>query len=183
MRRQARIIQTLRRNGVRFDDPGSCKLDASVRIGRGTVIKPFVVLSPGVVIGENCQIGPFAYLRPGTVVGSGVKIGDFVETKNCTIGDGTFVSHLTYVGDADIGADVNLGCGVVTVNYDGREKARTVVGDGAFIGCNCNLIAPVTVHEHAYTAAGSTITEDVPAYALGLGRARQLNKPGWVKRR
>lgn len=135
------------------------------------------------VIGEGCHIGPFAYTRPGSRIGSNIKIGDFVEVKNSSIGDGTKISHLTYVGDADVGRDVNLGCGVVFVNYDGRKKHRTTVEDGAFIGCNTNLVAPVKVGRRGYTAAGSTITEDVPEDALAIARSRQTNKEGWVAKR
>ena len=124
----------------------------------------------------------FAYLRPGSKVGAGCRIGDFVELKNAVIGDGTKVPHLTYVGDAQIGERANIGCGVVFVNYDGHKKHRTTVGDGAFIGCNTNLVAPVTVGRGAYTAAGSTITEDVPEDALAIARCRQTNKDGWVRK-
>ena len=110
-----------------------------------------------------------------------MKVGDFVELKNSNIGNGTKISHLTYVGDSDVGSKVNFGCGTVTVNYDSKNKHRTTIKDNAFIGCNTNLVAPVTVGENAYTAAGSTITDDVPADALGIGRARQCNKEDWVK--
>jgi bifunctional UDP-N-acetylglucosamine pyrophosphorylase/glucosamine-1-phosphate N-acetyltransferase len=135
------------------------------------------------VVGENSTVGPFAYLRPDADVGRNVKIGDFVEIKNSRIGDGTKVSHLTYVGDSDLGEDVNLGCGVVFVNYDGAEKHRSTVGDGAFIGCNVNIVSPVNVGENAYIAAGATVTTDVPAGSLSVGRARAKNIPGWVERR
>ena len=106
-----------------------------------------------------------------------------METKNAVIGDGTKVSHLTYVGDAELGEDINIGCGVVFVNFDGKEKNKTVVGDGAFIGCNTNLISPVQVGEGAYIAAGTTVTKDVPAEALAIGRARELVKANWAKGR
>ena len=132
---------------------------------------------------SGADVGPFVHIRPDSVVGERVHLGNFVEIKNSVVGEGTKVSHLTYVGDSDVGSGVNFGCGCVTVNYDGREKHRTTIGDHAFIGCNTNLIAPVTVAENAYTAAGSTITEDVPADSLGIARARQVNKEGWVKRR
>lgn len=131
-------------------------------------------------IGTDTTVGPFAYVRPGSMIGDRVKVGDFVEVKNSVIGDGTKISHLTYVGDSDLGRDINLGCGTVTVNYDGVNKFRTVIEDGAFIGCNTNLIAPVKVGKGAYTAAGSTITGDVPADALAVARNRQENKDGWV---
>jgi bifunctional UDP-N-acetylglucosamine pyrophosphorylase/glucosamine-1-phosphate N-acetyltransferase len=132
------------------------------------------------IIGARTKVGPFAYVRPNCKIGDEVKVGDFVEVKNSVLGDGTKVSHLTYVGDSDIGAHVNLGCGTVTVNYDGKVKARTVVKDGAFVGCNANLIAPVTVEEGAYVAAGSTITDDVPMNSLAIARSRQENKLHWA---
>ncbi len=134
-------------------------------------------------VDDDTTVGPFAYVRPNCRVGKKVKVGDFVELKNSTIGDGTKISHLTYVGDTDAGAHINFGCGTVTVNYDGKKKFRTVIGDNAFIGCNTNLVAPVTVGEGAYTAAGSTVTEDVPADALAIARARQTVKKGWAAKR
>ena len=133
-------------------------------------------------IGSHATVGPFAYVRPGCTVGDRCRIGDFVELKNSVLGEGTKVSHLTYVGDSDVGCRVNFGCGTVTTNYDGRKKFRCSVGDDAFLGCNTNLIAPVRVGDGAYTAAGSTITEDVPDGALALARPRQENKLGWAKR-
>lgn len=132
-------------------------------------------------IGEGTTVGPFCYVRPKCNVGKNVKLGDFVEIKNANIGDGTKLSHLTYVGDADVGEKINFGCGTVVVNYDGKNKHRTVIKDGAFIGCNTNLVAPVTVGENAFTAAGSTITEDVPDENLAIARARQVNKSGWER--
>ena len=122
-------------------------------------------------------------MRPGSNIGNRVRIGDFVEIKNSSIGDRSKVSHLSYVGDGTIGSDVNVGCGVVFVNYDGVKKHRAVVEDKAFIGCNVNLIAPVVVKEGAYIAAGSTITDEVPEYSLAIARARQVNKEGWVEKR
>ena len=109
-------------------------------------------------------------------------MGDFVELKNSNIGDGTKISHLTYIGDADVGSGINFGCGTVVVNYDGKTKHRTVIEDNAFIGCNTNLVAPVKVGENAFTAAGSTITEDVPGESLAIARARQVVKEDWVKK-
>ena len=132
-------------------------------------------------IGSETTVGPFCYVRPKCVVGKKVKLGDFVEIKNAKIDDGTKLSHLTYVGDADVGKNINFGCGTVVVNYDGKNKHRTVIEDGAFIGCNTNLVAPVRVGENAFTAAGSTITEDVPADNLAIARARQVNKAGWER--
>ncbi len=134
-------------------------------------------------IGKDSTVGPFAYIRPGCTVGEKTRIGDFVELKNSTIGDGTKVSHLTYIGDSDLGRDINVGCGVVTVNYDGKHKYRTTVGDKAFIGCNVNLVSPVKVGKGAYLAAGGTITEEVPEDALVVARARATVKPLWAKKR
>lgn len=135
------------------------------------------------VIGSRTHVGPFAYIRPGCTIGDDIKVGDFVEVKNSTIGDGTKISHLTYVGDSDVGKRVNFGCGTVTTNYDGFKKYRCTIGDGAFLGCNTNLVAPVTVGDGAYTAAGSTITEEVPPDALAVARSHQKNLEGWAARR
>ncbi|MCL2747330.1 MAG: hypothetical protein FWE59_01585 [Oscillospiraceae bacterium] len=134
-------------------------------------------------LGSDVKVGPFAHIRPHCELGSHTKIGGFVELKKARIGDDAKIPHLSYVGDADVGQRVNIGCGAVIVNYDGCKKHRTTIKDAAFIGCNTNLVSPVTVGENAYTAAGSTITEDVPPAALGIARARQVNKEGWVSRR
>lgn len=134
------------------------------------------------IVHDDVEIGPFTQLRPGSEIKSFVHIGDFVEIKNSTIGEGSGISHLTYIGDSDVGKNVNIGCGVVTVNYNGVNKDRCVIEDEAFVGCNTNLIAPVRLGEGAYTAAGSTITEDVPAWALAVARARQQNKAGYAKK-
>ena len=137
--------------------------------------------------GHECQVlddvtaGPYVHLRPDTVIGNQVKIGNFVEVKNSRVGTGTKLPHLQYIGDSDIGSHVNMGCGCITVNYDSKFKHRTVIGDNAFIGCNSNLVAPVTVGPDTYVAAGSTITKDVPADALGVARARQTNIAGWAR--
>jgi bifunctional UDP-N-acetylglucosamine pyrophosphorylase/glucosamine-1-phosphate N-acetyltransferase len=164
-------------NGV--DIIGECYIARNVTIGQDTMILPNTVIRDNVTIGRGCTVGPFAHLRPGTNLGDGVKIGDFVEVKNSDIGDKSSVAHLTYVGDSDVGKGVNFGCGCVTANYDGVNKFRTVVCDNAFIGCNTNLIAPVTVGENAMTAAGSTINKDVPANALALERAELRVKENW----
>ena len=129
---------------------------------------------------ENVKIGPFCHVRPGSHLCRGVKVGDFVEIKNSTVGADTHASHLTYIGDSDVGERVNFGCGVVTVNYNGVSKSRCVIGNDAFIGCNTNLVAPVKIGDFGYTAAGSTVTSDVEAGALAIARARQINKSGWV---
>ncbi|MEA4971778.1 MAG: bifunctional UDP-N-acetylglucosamine diphosphorylase/glucosamine-1-phosphate N-acetyltransferase GlmU [Candidatus Metalachnospira sp.] len=133
-------------------------------------------------VDDNTTVGPYAYIRPNCSIGKNVKIGDFVEIKNSNIGDGTKVSHLTYVGDSDVGKRINFGCGTVTVNYDGHKKFRTVIDDDVFIGCNTNLIAPVKVGKGSYIAAGSTITDEVPENSLAIARERQVNKNGWVKK-
>lgn len=132
---------------------------------------------------NGATIGPFVQIRPDSEVGARAHLGNFVEVKNSVIGENTHVSHLTYVGDSDVGSNVNFGCGVVTVNFNGKDKNRCTIKDGAFIGCNTNLVAPVTVGEYSYTAAGSTITDDVPDKSLGIGRARQVNKDGWVDKK
>ena len=132
---------------------------------------------------EGVMIGPFAHIRPGCRVGRNVKVGDFVTLKNSTVGEGSKISRLTYVGDCDVGERANLGSGTVTVNYDGTSKYRTVIGDGAFIGCNTNLVAPVKVGDGAYTAAGSTITDDVPADSLAIARSVQVVKKQWAAKR
>jgi len=149
------------------------------RLGDGVSVRDSHVTASEV--GDDCRIGPFANLRPGTVLGRAVKLGDFVETKNATLGDGVSAGHLSYLGDAEIGARTNIGAGTITCNYDGENKHRTVIGADAFIGTHSTLVAPVTLGEGAWTAAGSAITENVPAGALGIGRARQVNKEGWAR--
>ena len=153
----------------------------NAEIGTNTKVETSYVLDSK--IGEDTTVGPFAYIRPGSVIGNECKVGDFVEVKNATFGDGTKSSHLTYIGDADVGNNVNLGCGVVFVNYDGAKKYRSTVGDNSFIGCNSNLVAPVNIGEGVYVAAATTITEDVPSDALCIGRVRAENKENWVRKR
>lgn len=150
-------------------------------IGDDTSIQSSVILESKV--GSGTSVGPFAYLRPNSEVGDGCKVGDFVEIKNSKLGDGAKAAHLTYVGDSDVGERVNLGCGVVFVNYDGSRKYRSVVEDGAFIGCNVNLVSPVHIGKDAYIAAGSTITEDVPDGALYVARAKGRTLEGWVEKK
>ncbi len=133
-------------------------------------------------IGSEVQVGPFAHIRPSSHISDEVKIGNFVEVKKSSMGKGSKASHLSYIGDAEVGSDVNLGCGSITVNYDGKNKFLTKIEDGAFIGCNSNLVAPVTVGKGAYVAAGSTVTNDVPEKALSVARARQVNKENYVDR-
>lgn len=188
-------------------DPDS-KIGTDTQILPGTIIKNKSYIGTGCVVGPNsivddsivedevelnstqvyssrikdgAHIGPFVRIRPDCVVGQEVKIGNFVELKNASIGDKTSIAHLTYLGDADFGQNVNVGCGCATVNYNGREKNRTIVGDNAFIGCSTYLVAPVEVGDNAYTAAGSVITENVPENSLALARSRQVIKKDWVK--
>ncbi len=153
----------------------------SARIGEKVTVNASQITESSV--GNGTTVGPFAYIRPGCDIGEKARIGDFVELKNSTIGDGTKVSHLTYIGDSDFGKGINVGCGVVTVNYDGKKKYRTMVEDNAFVGCNVNLISPVKVGKGAYLAAGGTITEEVPEDALVVARARAVVKPLWAKKR
>ncbi|PKM51520.1 MAG: bifunctional UDP-N-acetylglucosamine diphosphorylase/glucosamine-1-phosphate N-acetyltransferase GlmU [Firmicutes bacterium HGW-Firmicutes-7] len=164
----------------------NCTIGPSAKLISSTV-NDFSIIDQSTIlsssVGEHTNVGPYAYIRPNCTIGDHVKIGDFVEIKNARIGNNTKVSHLTYIGDADVGEYVNFGCGTVVVNYDGVNKFRTTIKDYAFIGCNTNLISPVKVEEKAYTAAGSTITKDVPAYGLGIARAQQVNIEDWVKRK
>ena len=165
--------------------PG-CTIHARVRITRCRLDEGVVVLDGSVLedsaVAAGASIGPYARLRPGSEIGAGAKVGNFVETKATRLGAGSKASHLTYLGDAEIGDNVNIGAGTITCNYDGELKHRTIIEDGAFIGSNVALVAPVRVGAGAYVGAGSTITEDVPARALALGRGRQLNKEGWAER-
>lgn len=154
---------------------------SNAKIGSSVEIQSSVILDSNV--GDYSTVGPFAYLRPGSKIGAHVKIGDFVEVKNATIGDHSKASHLAYVGDADVGQHVNIGCGVVFVNYDGKKKFRTVVKDGAFIGSNSNLVAPVVLEQDAYVAAGTTVARDVPEGALCIGRQKEKHVEGWVSRK
>lgn len=148
-------------------------------IGNDTVIKQSVVHESK--IGHSTTVGPFAHIRPASTLGDEVRIGNFVETKKVTFGNGSKASHLSYVGDAEVGQGVNLGCGSITVNYDGKNKFKTTIEDNVFVGCNSNLIAPVTVKKGSYIAAGSTITDEVPEDSLAIARARQVNKEGYYK--
>lgn len=152
---------------------------ADSEIGNGVVLDNCKITDSTIEDGVDC--GPFVKVRAGSVLKKGVHIGNFVEVKNSIVGEGTKSAHLTYIGDSDVGAGVNFGCGTVTCNYDGKVKSRCKISDGAFIGCNTNLIAPVEVGEKAYIAAGSTITDDIPSDALSIARAKQVNKEGWVK--
>jgi bifunctional UDP-N-acetylglucosamine pyrophosphorylase/glucosamine-1-phosphate N-acetyltransferase len=184
--------------GVGIVDPLATVIDVDVEIGPDTVIEPFTTIRGSTRIGEGCTIrhsylvdcvledgvsvGPFAYLRPGTILRRGSKVGTFVEVKNSDIGAGSKVPHLSYLGDADVGEGANLGAATITANYDGRAKHRTTVGGGVRTGVDTTMVAPVSLGEGAVTGAGSVITEDVPAGALGIARERQSNIPGYAER-
>lgn len=163
-----------------------CIIGHNCRI-ENTIIKQGVQIQSSTIVDsfvdEGCSIGPYAYLRPNSKLGKKVKIGDFVEVKNSSIDDGSKASHLAYIGDAQVGKHVNIGCGVVFVNYDGKNKNKTIVEDHAFVGSNVNLVAPVVIRERGYVATGSTITKEVQAGALSVARERQKNIPGWVDRK
>ncbi|MFA9397925.1 MAG: bifunctional UDP-N-acetylglucosamine diphosphorylase/glucosamine-1-phosphate N-acetyltransferase GlmU [Clostridiaceae bacterium] len=148
------------------------------KIGNNVNIQSSVIIDSSV--GNNTTVGPFAYIRPESIIGDDARIGDFVEIKKSTIGNKTKVSHLTYIGDAEVGEGCNFGCGTVVVNYDGKTKHKTIIGNNSFIGCNTNLVSPVTVKDNTYIAAGSTITYEVPEGALAIARARQVNIKDWV---
>lgn len=164
------------RNGVTIEDSNSTYIYDDVIIGADTVIHPNTIIHNGVLIGENCEIGPNAHIRPNCIVGNNVKIGNNVEIKNTKIGNRTKVPHFIYLGDCEVGEDCNIGCGVITCNYDGKEKHKTIIGDRAFVGSNVNFVAPVKIGNDTLIAAGSTITEDVPDGNLAIARQRQINK-------
>jgi bifunctional UDP-N-acetylglucosamine pyrophosphorylase / glucosamine-1-phosphate N-acetyltransferase len=151
-------------------------------IGEGVHVKPYSVITEA-TIGAGAVVGPFAHCRPGTVLDEEVHLGNFVETKKAHLGRGAKANHLSYLGDAEIGPKVNVGAGTITCNYDGAQKHPTTIEEGAFIGSNTALVAPVKVGKGAYVAAGTTVTEDVPDGALGIGRARQVNKEGYTEKR
>lgn len=159
---------------------GATRIVAS-EIGNGSVVESSVIEHS--CIGERVQVGPFTHIRPNSKVKSDVRLGNFVEVKNSTLGEGTKVSHLTYVGDADVGKHVNFGCGSVMVNYDGREKFRSSIGDDSFIGCNVNVVSPVRISNNSYVAAGTTVTKDVEEFELAIERGEQVNVKDWVIKR
>jgi len=185
--------------GVTIVDPVTTVIDVDVQIGPDTTIEPFTTIKGATSIGEGCVVkhsylvdclleegasaGPFAYLRPGSVLRAGAKVGTFVEVKNSDIGAAAKVPHLSYIGDADVGEGTNLGASTITANYDGRAKHRTTIGRDVHSSVHVSFVAPVSVGDRAYTAAGSVITEDVPAEALGIARSRQVNKQGYAERR
>lgn len=162
-----------------------CEIGPDAKIYNCTVNDGAKVFSSTIdtsIVGKNTSVGPYAYLRPNSNIGENVKIGDFVEIKNANIGNNSKVSHLSYIGDGDIGDNVNVGCGVIFVNYNGVSKSRSTIESNAFIGCNSNIVSPVVIGEGAYIAAGSTITDNVPAKSLAVARSRQVNKEGWVEK-
>jgi bifunctional UDP-N-acetylglucosamine pyrophosphorylase/glucosamine-1-phosphate N-acetyltransferase len=194
---QEAIHETHMRAGVDIIDPDTTVIDVDVEIGQDTVIEPFTTIRGATRIGAGCTIrhsylvdclledgasaGPFAYLRPGAILRADAKVGTFVEVKNSDIGPAAKVPHLSYVGDADVGERTNLGAGTITANYDGRRKHRTTIGKRVHGGVDTSFVAPVTVGDDAYTAAGSVVTEDVPEGALAVARARQENVPGYTE--
>ena len=214
---QRRVVTSLMKEGVTFRNPATVVIDSTVRIGRDTVVYPYVTLEGSTTIGSDCvidpgvhlvnvtvgddvhlktgtvaddavietgaSVGPYAHLRPGTRLGPKVKVGNFVETKKAVFGEGAKASHLSYIGDAEIGADVNIGAGTITCNYDGVNKHKTILEDGVFIGSDTQLVAPVRVGKGAYVGAGSTITKDVPPDALALSRTPQRVVEGWAARK
>ncbi len=195
---QARRAQAMA-DGATLIAPETVWFAHDTRLGRDVVIEPNVVFGPGVTVGDgatihafshlegadvgaNAQVGPYARLRPGAVLAEQAKVGNFVEVKKANVGVGAKVSHLTYIGDADVGAHANLGAGTITCNYDGFFKYRTVIGAGAFIGSNSALVAPVTIGDGAIVGAGSVVVRDVTADSLALARGRQEERGGWAKR-
>ena len=195
---QAHRRLNLMAEGVSMSAPETVHLAWDTEIAGGAVVEPFVVFGPkatveagavirafshieGAVVRAGAIIGPYARLRPGADIGPGAHVGNFVEVKNVTLGAGAKANHLSYLGDGSVGAGSNIGAGTIFCNYDGFDKSRTVIGEGAFIGSNTLLVAPVTVGDRAFTGTGSVITEDVESDALALGRARQTSKPGWAK--
>ena len=185
--------------GVNMVAPDTVHLAADTKLGRDVTIEPYVVFGPGVTVedgavirsfshlegahvGKGATVGPYGRLRPGARLGPGAKIGNFVEVKQAEIGAGAHAMHLTYIGDSRVGADANIGAGTITCNYDGTNKHRTDIGEGAFIGSNSALVAPVKIGDGAYVGLGSVITRDVPADALAIGRGQQVVKQGWAAR-
>jgi bifunctional UDP-N-acetylglucosamine pyrophosphorylase/glucosamine-1-phosphate N-acetyltransferase len=195
---QARLRRAALIGGATLIAPETVFFSADTVLGQDVVVEPHVVFGPGVTVGDDCvihafshlegarlaagvSIGPYARLRPGAVLEAGARIGNFVEVKNATLRAGAKANHLTYLGDAEIGAGANVGAGTITCNYDGVNKHRTTIGAGAFIGSNSALVAPVRIGDGAYVATGSVITDDVPDDALAIARGRQAVKAGWAE--
>ncbi len=196
---QHRLRQELMAQGVTLVAPETVFLSHDTQIGADTLVEPHVVFGPGVcvaggatirafshlegaVVASGCEVGPYARLRPGTILQEGAKVGNFVETKKAVLGPGSKANHLTYLGDVEVGAKANIGAGTITCNYDGFFKYRTVIGEGAFVGSNSSLVAPITIGAGAIVAAGSAVTKDVEPDALALVRPPQEAKPGWAAR-
>lgn len=194
---QQRLRERAFENGVTMTDPTSVFLCADTKLGQDVTIGPNVVFGPGVTVADNVEIrafchiegaaiesgaviGPFARLRPGSKIGPDVHVGNFVETKNAVLGKGAKANHLTYLGDAEVGAGSNIGAGTITCNYDGFFKEKTTIGEDVFIGSNSALVAPVTIGEGAIVAAGSVITRDVEPHSMAVARGQQTDKPGWA---
>jgi bifunctional UDP-N-acetylglucosamine pyrophosphorylase/glucosamine-1-phosphate N-acetyltransferase len=194
---QERLREAAMAAGVTLVAPETIFLSHDTKLGQDVTVEPHVVFGPGVTVeagaiihsfshlegarvASGAAVGPFARLRPGAVIGPKAKIGNFVELKNAELGAGAKVSHLTYLGDASIGAGANIGAGAITCNYDGYNKSRIEIGEGAFVGSNTSLVAPLTIGDGAYIGSGSVITDNVPADALALGRGRQVVKEGWA---
>ena len=194
---QKRMRKAALDSGVTLVAPETVFFSADTKLGKDVTVEPNVVFGPGVIVkdgatirafshlegaevGEGAVVGPYARLRPGTKLGAKTKIGNFVEVKAATFGDGAKANHLSYVGDASVGANANIGAGTITCNYDGYDKHKTEIGEGAFIGSNSALVAPVKVGKGAYVGTGSVVTEDVPEDALAVARGRQAVKEGWA---
>ena len=170
------------KKGVTIEDINTTYIYDDVEIGTDTVIHPNTTIKSDVKIGVNCEIGPNAYIREKSRVANNAKIGNFVEIKNTKVGEGSKVPHFIYLGDCEVGEHCNIGCGTITCNYDGFNKSKTIIGNNSFIGSNTNLVAPVTVGNNVFIAAGSTITDDVPDYALAIARQKQTNKENWNRK-
>ena len=179
---QLRINTELMKTGVTIEDINTTYIYDDVKIGKDTIIHPNTTIKSDVEIGEDCEIGPNAYIREGCRIANNAYIGNYVELKNAIVGENTRIPHLSYMGDCEIGANVNVGCGSITCNYDGLQKSKTTIEDNCFIGSNTNFIAPVKIEKDSFIAAGSTITEDVPEGSLAIARERQTNKEGWNKK-
>jgi len=194
---QDRMRRRAMEEGATLLDPKTTYFSYDTKLGRDVTVGQGVVFAPGVEIadgadvkayshlegahvGEGATVGPFARLRPGTVVGAGAKIGNFVETKNAVLGEGAKASHLSYLGDCEVGAEANIGAGTITCNYDGYDKFKTTIGAGAFVGSNSSLVAPVVIGAGAYVGSGSVVTKDVEDDALAVARGRQIAKSGWA---
>lgn len=177
-RLQTGILMEHLRRGVLIEDLENTHIEEGVEIEEGAYIRVGSYIERGVKIGGGSVIGPYAYLRRGSKVGRGCRVGDFTEMKNAVLGDNSKMAHLSYLGDADVGENANIGCGVVFVNYDGEKKQRTVVEEGVFIGSNCNLVAPLYIGKNSYIACGSTVTENLERGDLCIARSRQIVKRG-----